>query len=200
MFNSRECHMTLLRCRLALGWSAGRHESEYFNMHNSPRPMSLLATTLLTAVMLLGGQAHAQSAAPATVVAVAARTPELSTFYKLVQQAGLSASLEGSGPVTVFAPTDEAFKAVPAATLDKLSKDPELLKSVLTYHIVPKALKSADITANSSLNTLNGAPIAASRAGDFVTLDEALVTKADLVAGNGVVHVVDRVLMPAVKK
>lgn len=169
-------------------------------MHNSPRPLSLLATTLLTAVMLLGGQAQAQTATPATVVAVAARTPELSTFYKLVQQAGLSASLEGSGPVTVFAPTDEAFKAVPAATLDKLSKDPEVLKSVLTYHIVPKALKSADIAANSTLTTVNGAQITASRAGDFVTLDEALVTQADLVAGNGVVHVLDRVLMPAVKK
>lgn len=161
---------------------------------------SLLASALLATMMLLSGQTHAQTAAPATVVAVAARAPELSTFYKLVQQAGLSASLEGAGPVTVFAPTDDAFKAVPAATLDKLSKEPELLKSVLNYHVVPGALKAENITANSSLTTVNGAQIAASKAGEFVTVDEGLVTKADLVAGNGVVHVIDRVLMPAVKK
>ncbi|RZL04308.1 MAG: fasciclin domain-containing protein [Rubrivivax sp.] len=150
--------------------------------------------------MLLGAPAHAQTAAPATVVALTARTPELSTFHKLVQQAGLNASLEGSGPVTVFAPTNDAFKAVPAAAMDKLSKDPEWLKSVLSYHVVPGALKAGNINANSALTTVNGAQITASKAGDFVTVDEGLVTQADLVAGNGVVHVIDRVLMPAVKK
>ncbi|MGH6649336.1 fasciclin domain-containing protein [Aquabacterium sp.] len=170
-------------------------------MRNIPTTATrLLATAWLSTMMLLGGQAHAQDAAPATVVAIAARAPELSTFYKLVQQAGLGASLEGSGPVTVFAPTDDAFKAVPAATLDKLSKDPELLKSVLNYHVVLGALKVENINANSTLTTVNGAQIAASKAGDFVTVDEGLVTKANLVAGNGVVHVIDRVLMPAVKK
>ncbi|MBC7701459.1 fasciclin domain-containing protein [Aquabacterium sp.] len=171
-------------------------------MHIPRQTRSLLATALLATSMLLSGHAMAQatSAAPATVLAAAARTPELSTFYKLVQQAGLTAALEATGPVTVFAPTDEAFKAVPAATLDKLSKDPELLKSVLTYHVVPGALKAGSISANSSLTTLNGAQIAASKAGDFVTVDEGLVTKADLIAGNGVVHIIDRVLMPAVKK
>jgi len=112
----------------------------------------------------------------------------------------LSASLEAAGPVTVFAPSDDAFKAVPAATLEKLSKDPELLKSVLNYHVVPGALKAENIRANTSLTTVNGAPLAASKAGDFVTVDDAVVTKADIVAANGVVHVIDRVLMPAVKK
>lgn len=176
-------------------------EPEYFNMRKIFRPATgLMATTLLTAMVLLGGQAQAQNTAPATVVTVAARAPELSTFYKLLQQAGLSASLEGSGPLTVFAPTDDAFKAVPAATLDKLSKDPEFLKSVLSYHVVPGALKAQNITANSALTTVNGTKLTASKAGDFVTVDEGLVTQADLVAGNGVVHVIDRVLMPAVKK
>jgi uncharacterized surface protein with fasciclin (FAS1) repeats len=135
-----------------------------------------------------------------TALSATAHTPELSTFYKLVQQAGLSASLEAAGPVTVFAPSDDAFKAVPAATLEKLSKDPELLKSVLNYHVVPGALKAENIRANTSLTTVNGAPLAASKAGDFVTVDDAVVTKADIVAANGVVHVIDRVLMPAVKK
>lgn len=167
---------------------------------NTPRQThGLLAAAILTATMLLGGSAFAQSA-PATVEAATAQAPELSTFHKLVHQAGLTASLEAAGPVTVFAPTDDAFKAVPAATMDKLAKDPELLKSVLTYHVVPGAIKSASITPNSSLTTVNGAQITASKAGEFVTVDEGLVTKADLVAGNGVVHVIDRVLMPAVKK
>jgi uncharacterized surface protein with fasciclin (FAS1) repeats len=168
-----------------------------------PHPThGLLATALLAATLLLSSHAMAQTASsvPATVIAAAARTPELSTFYKLVQQAGLSASLEATGPVTVFAPTDEAFKALPAATLDKLSKDPELLKSVLTYHMVPGSLKAASITASGTLTTQNGAQIGASKAGDFVTVDDALVTQADVVVGNGVVHIIDRVLMPAVKK
>lgn len=173
-----------------------------YSMHIPHQTRGLLATALLATSMLLSSHAMAQTAnpVPATVVAAAARTPELSTFYKLVQQAGLTASLEATGPVTVFAPTDEAFKAVPAATLDKLSKDPELLKSVLTYHVVPGALKAASINGNSSLTTLHGAQLAASKAGDFVTVDDGLVTKADLIAGNGVVHIIDRVLMPAVKK
>lgn len=173
-----------------------------YSMHIPRQTRGLLATALLATSVLLSSHTMAQTASPAptTVVAAAARTPELSTFYKLVQQAGLTASLEAAGPLTVFAPTDEAFKAVPAATLDKLSKDPELLKSVLTYHVVPGALKAASINGNSSLTTLNGAQLAASKAGDFVTVDDGLVTKADLIAGNGVVHIIDRVLMPAVKK
>ena len=171
-------------------------------MHIPHQTRSLLATALLATSVLLNSHAVAQTASPVptTVVTVASRTPELSTFYKLVQQAGLTASLEATGPVTVFAPTNEAFKAVPAAALDKLGKDPDFLKSVLTYHVVPGAMKVANIGATSSLKTLNGASIAASKAGDFVTVDEALVTQADLVVDNGVMHLIDRVLMPAVKK
>lgn len=161
----------------------------------------LLATALLVMSMVYS-HAVAQTAnpMPATVVAAAARIPELSTFYKLVQQAGLTASLEATRPVTVFAPTNEAFKAVPAATLDKLGKDPDFLKSVLSYHVLPRVLKVADISAPIALTTLNGAPITASKVGDFITVDEGLVTQADLVVGNGVVHLIDRVLMPAAKK
>jgi len=170
-------------------------------MHMTHKTRQMLAVTFLSALMTLSGSAMAaDTGAPASVAATAAQTAELSTFYKLVQQAGLSATLEASGPITVFAPTDEAFKAVPAAALDKLSKDPELLKSVLSYHLVSGAIKSASIRENTTLTTLNGAQMAASKAGDFVTVDEGLVTKADVPASNGVVHIIDRVLMPAVKK
>jgi uncharacterized surface protein with fasciclin (FAS1) repeats len=168
-------------------------------MHIRSKTRSMLAATLLTTLMAVAVGAQAETTG-STVVAVAAQTSELSTFTKLVQQAGLSATLEGAGPVTVFAPTDDAFKAVPAATLDKLSKDPELLKSVLTYHVVPGSVKAASINANTTLATLNGAQLAVSKAGEFVTVDDGLVTKADLPASNGVLHIIDRVLMPAVKK
>lgn len=160
-----------------------------------------MAAMALTAFFAFSGPVHAEAvASAATVLAAAEQKPELSTFYKLVQQAGFSDALKASGPVTVFAPTNDAFKAVPAATLDKLSSDPELLKTVLAYHVVPGLVKAANVQPNSKLTTLNGAQIAASKAGDFVTVDDALVTEGDLMASNGVVHLIDRVLMPAVKK
>ena len=83
---------------------------------------------------------------------------------------------------------------MPAATLDKLSKDPELLKATLSYHVVPGLVKSADIITNSTLNTISGAKLAVSKAGDFVTVDDGMVVTADLAAGNGVIHAIDRVL------
>jgi uncharacterized surface protein with fasciclin (FAS1) repeats len=151
------------------------------------------------AIGLLASAPLTRAAETATVMSVAVKTPELSTFVKLVQQAGLSAALE-SGEVTVFAPTDAAFKAVPAATQEKLEKDPELLKSVLSYHVLPVKLKAASIEANTSATTLQGSKLSVSKAGDFVTVDDGMVTTADIDAGNSVIHEIDRVLMPAIKK
>lgn len=191
------------------GWSVGKTDSET-RMHashiqNVPCKFSLRAVAVLAALMSLTACATAEptlakTATTTTLIVATAQAPELSTFTKLVQQAGLSAALEAAGPVTVFAPTDEAFKAVPAATLDKLSKDPVLLKSVLTYHMIPGGLKAADLGTNTGLTTLNGAKLAVSKAGDFVTVDDGLVTKADINATNGVIHEIDRLLMPAVNK
>jgi len=164
------------------------------------RSNPLVAAILLAAAVSLSAcSSVGVSPAPANVVAAASASSELTTFNKLVQQAGLTSTLEANGPFTVFAPTDEAFKAVPAATLDKLAKDPEVLKSVLSYHVVPGALKAADIAGTTPTVTLNGAKVTLSKAGDFVTADEALVIKADVAAGNGVLHIVDRVLMPPKK-
>ncbi len=171
-------------------------------MHTQRTLNRIFGTTLLAIMVSMAGCASTTPtfAPPTTVMAAAAQAPELSTFYTLVQQAGLTASLEVAGPITVFAPTNDAFKAVPADKLDKLSKDPVLLKSVLTYHVIPGSLKSADITANTSVTTLNGTKLAISKAGDFVTVDDGMVTQADVMTGNGVLHLVDSVLMPAVKK
>ncbi len=132
---------------------------------------------------------------PATIVDTAARTPSLSTLNKLVNDAGLAETLRGTGPYTVFAPSDEAFNAVPAATLQALANDKELLKSVLTFHVLPGKVSGADVK-NGNAKTVQGANVALSKSGVFITVEDAVVTQADVAASNGVVHVIDRVLMP----
>jgi uncharacterized surface protein with fasciclin (FAS1) repeats len=118
---------------------------------------------------------------------------------KLLNDAGLTETLKGPGPYTVFAPTDDAFKAVPAKTLDALAKDKALLISVLTYHVLPGAVTSAAVV-NGPVKTVQGAPVAIYKSGTFVTVEEAVITTPDIAASNGVVHIVDKVLMPPVKK
>ncbi|MES2582898.1 MAG: fasciclin domain-containing protein [Pseudomonadota bacterium] len=151
---------------------------------------------VLAATVALG--ACATKPAPANLADNVANTPSLSTFNTLVAQAGLSETLKSGGPFTVFAPTNEAFKAVPAATMVDLSKNPEKLKEVLGYHVVPGKLMSADIK-NGNTKTLSGANLALAKAGDFVIVESAAVVLADLGATNGVVHTIDAVLMPPKK-
>lgn len=144
---------------------------------------------------LLAACANHPLSGPATVADAIASNPDLSTLNGLVVKAGLSDTLKAAGPYTVFAPTNEAFKSVPAKTMDALAKDPAMLKSVLTYHVVPGKMTAAQVK-NGEAKTAQGAAVALSRAGDFVTVEEAMVQKADIMASNGVIHSVDRVLMP----
>jgi uncharacterized surface protein with fasciclin (FAS1) repeats len=145
------------------------------------------------AALLMAG--CATSPAPAPVPETAARAPQLTTLTKLIQQAGLAEALRGAGPYTLFAPSDDAFKAVPARTLAELSADPARLKAVLSYHVVPGRL-TTDAVKNGNQKSLEGAVLAVAKAGSFVTVEDALVQQADLGASNGVVHVIDRVLLP----
>ncbi|HPW83854.1 MAG TPA: fasciclin domain-containing protein, partial [Rhodoferax sp.] len=96
------------------------------------------------------------------------------------------------------APSNDAFKAVPAKTLETLAKDPAALKAVLTFHVIPSTIMAANVK-NAKVKTVNGAQVELSRAGDLVTIDSAVVTQADIVATNGVVHIIDTVLMPPKK-
>ena len=157
-------------------------------------PRRLIVTAAAAAVALLASGC-ATTPAPASITDTAARTPALSTLARLVGEAGLADTLRGSGPFTVFAPTDAAFKALPAKTLDELSKDKTRLKAVLTYHVIPGKVMAADVKPGN-VKTVNGANVAVSRAGDFVTYDEALVTQANVQATNGVIHVIDKVILP----
>jgi uncharacterized surface protein with fasciclin (FAS1) repeats len=148
--------------------------------------------SLLLAVIVAG---CASTPAPTTIADTAAKTPQLSTLNRLIAQAGLEETLRGAGPYTVFAPSDEAFKAVPAKTLADLGNDKALLKSVLSYHVLPVKLMAADVK-NANAKTVNGANVALAKAGTTVTVEDAMVVQADVAATNGVVHVIDRVLLP----
>jgi uncharacterized surface protein with fasciclin (FAS1) repeats len=139
--------------------------------------------------------ACATTPAPTTVAQTISANPQLTTASRLIQEAGLTETLQGTGPFTVFVPSDEAFKAVPPAMVDALGKDKTRLQAVLNYHVVPGTLTSADVK-NGPIKTAQGGALSLYRAGTFVTADEAVVTTADVRASNGVVHIVDKVLMP----
>lgn len=142
--------------------------------------------------LALAGCASKQSQ---NVVQVIGSDPDLSTLSKLIGQSGLNETLSGAGPFTVFAPTNEAFKAVPAKTMVELAADKDQLKRVLAYHVLPAKSAAADVKAGN-MKTVNGANVALGRTATFITVEEALVTAPDKVATNGVVHVIDRVLLP----
>jgi uncharacterized surface protein with fasciclin (FAS1) repeats len=151
--------------------------------------------SLIPLLAVLAACASQPASTPVSVADTIARDPQLSTLNGLVQQAGLVETLKGTGPYTVFAPTNDAFKAVSAKTMDQLSHDPAMLKAVLNFHVLPAKLMTADVK-NSKAKTTEGASVELSRAGEFVTVEDAMVQTADISATNGVVHTVDRVLMP----
>lgn len=132
---------------------------------------------------------------PVSVADTIAASPQLSTLNGLVVKAGLTETLKTGGPFTVFAPTNDAFAKIPAKTMDDLDKNPDRLKAVLTYHVLSSKVM-ADEVKNSNVKTVNGANLAVSKAGQFVTVEDAMVQKADISATNGVVHIVDSVLIP----
>lgn len=153
-------------------------------------------TPMLAAlVAALALAACATAPTPKTIAETAAANPQLSTLTKLLQDAGLSDTLQGAGPYTVFAPTDEAFKTLPAATMAALTGDKARLKAVLTYHVVPGSLTSTELK-NGPVKTVQGSDMALYKSGTFLTADEAVVTTPDVRATNGVIQIVDKVLMP----
>lgn len=160
---------------------------------------TIVTRRLMLATALAWGLAGCASMnQPVTLADTLARDPQLSTLNSLVQKAGLTDALK-SGSYTVFAPTNDAFKAVPAKTMADLAANPARLKDVLSYHVVAGKVMAADVK-NGPAKTVQGADVVLARAGTFVTVEEAMVTRADLMATNGAVHVVDRVLMPPVRR
>ena len=147
----------------------------------------------LTSV-LLTCSAFATSAADIVDTAVAAG--DFKTLVAAVKAAGLVDTLKGAGPFTVFAPTDEAFAKLPAGTVDSLLQNPEKLKKILTYHVVAGKVMAADVVKMKSAKTVEGSSAKVTVKGGTVMIDQAKVVKTDIVCDNGVIHVIDAVIMP----
>ena len=131
-----------------------------------------------------------------TVVDIIVNSPDHTTLETAVVAAGLAGTLSGEGPFTIFAPTDAAFDALPAGTLDAVLADNELLTAILTYHVVAGTTLSTDLMDGMVVETLNGESVTVSINAEGVFINDAEVVVADLVADNGVVHVIDAVLLP----
>jgi uncharacterized surface protein with fasciclin (FAS1) repeats len=129
------------------------------------------------------------------IVDTAVANGSFTTLVAAVQAAGLVDTLKGEGPFTVFAPTDEAFAALPEGTVEGLLADPEALAAILTYHVVAGKVMSTDLSDGMTATTVNGADITIGTEGG-VTVNGANVVTADVEASNGVIHVIDTVIMP----
>lgn len=130
------------------------------------------------------------------IVDTAAEAGSFTTLLTAAEAAGLVDTLKGDGPFTIFAPTDEAFAALPEGTVEGLLEDPEALASILTYHVVPGKVMSTDLTNEMEATTVNGADVTIMTEGGVMVEDASVVT-ADIEASNGVIHVIDSVILPA---
>jgi uncharacterized surface protein with fasciclin (FAS1) repeats len=169
--------------------------------------MTIKRTQLITALVLAltVGVATATAARLTTtspkmgeknVVQTAIAAGQFKTLASLLQRAGLASTLEGKGPFTVFAPTDGAFAKVPKATLASLAKNKANLRAVLLYHVVKGKITAAQAMKLHSAKTLEGKPVSIRVSGGKVIVGEATVVKANVLASNGVIHVINKVLIP----
>lgn len=149
---------------------------------------------IAASALLVSAPVHAGGAAK-DIVDTAVQAGSFGTLVKAVQAAGLVDTLKGDGPFTVFAPTDEAFAKIPSDQLDALLADKEKLVSVLTYHVVPGRVTSTDVMKLSTAKTVQGQSIEIDTASG-VKVDDATVVQADIMASNGVIHVIDSVILP----
>jgi uncharacterized surface protein with fasciclin (FAS1) repeats len=153
-----------------------------------------LAGALLALVVVAPAQADAPNPLP-DIVDTAVAAGNFKTLATALQAAGLVETLKGPGPFTVFAPTDEAFAKLPAGTLEALLKDKQRLAAVLTYHVVSGRVVAADVVKMTAAKTVQGGSLTI-RADKGVTVDDAKVIKTDIQTSNGVIHVIDAVLLP----
>jgi uncharacterized surface protein with fasciclin (FAS1) repeats len=156
------------------------------------------AVLAASAVAVLGVAVVGQSAAAEkkNIVRTAATDGRFDTLVSLVKEAGLARTLRRDGAFTVFAPTDRAFSKVPDETLDQLAQDREQLRAVLLYHVLGKQVRSGKLVKRGSVETLNGQSLHVRVDGERVFVKNARVTAADVKATNGVIHVVNKVLIP----
>ncbi|HEU0153779.1 MAG TPA: fasciclin domain-containing protein [Arenimonas sp.] len=168
--------------------------------------MNLFRKSLLAAMMaavvatpaFAGHHEEGKAISAGTIVDVAASNADFETLVAAVKAAGLVETLSGDGPFTVFAPTDDAFAKLPAGTLENLLKpeNKDQLVAILTYHVVAGKVTAADVVKLDNATTVNGAVADVTVSGSTVKIDEATVTATDIKASNGIIHVIDTVILP----
>lgn len=170
-----------------------------------PTKTLLISTLLAFALSACANDTPKASTAAASsditpnIVTVAAGAGQFNTLVAAVKAADLVDTLQSPGPFTVFAPTDEAFAALPAGTLDNLllPENKDQLAAILKYHVVAGEVRAADVVKLSSANTVEGKPVMITTSDMGVRVNDANVIKTDVMASNGVIHVIDRVLVPS---
>ncbi len=163
------------------------------------RALLPLAALLTGVLAIQGANAYeAKAKAPADIVDTAVAAGSFNTLATALKAAGLVETLKGPGPFTVFAPTDEAFAKLPAGTLESLLKPENKAKlaGILTYHVVSGKVMAADVVKLTSAKTVNGQSVKIAVDGGKVKVDGANVVKTDVAASNGVIHVIDAVILP----
>jgi uncharacterized surface protein with fasciclin (FAS1) repeats len=160
------------------------------------RRFLLTAVIAVVALPALVPLASAQTTSKANIVQTAVAAGQFKTLVALVKEAGLAGTLQGKGPFTVFAPTDAAFAKVPIATLAALKHDRAKLRAVLLYHVLKGKVSAAKVVKLRSVKTLNGQSLTIRVSHGNVTIGGARVVKTDIAASNGVIHVIDQVLIP----
>jgi len=159
---------------------------------------NLVVAVLTLAVLGLTIASTIARAAEKDIVDTAVSAGQFKTLASALEAAGLVETLKGDGPFTVFAPTDEAFAKLPAGTVENLLKpeNKDQLVAILTYHVVPGKVEAADVVKLNEAKTVNGKMINIKVKGDTAMVNDAKVTKADIAASNGVIHVIDTVILP----
>ena len=158
--------------------------------------MTRTIVPLLVALAVAVGPAAATGQDQKNIVRTAAASGQFDTLATLLSKAGLAKTLQQKGPYTVFAPTDAAFEKVPKATVDALLGNKAKLRAVLLYHVVAGKVTAADVSRMSSAETASGKRLRIRVSGDNVFVNRSKVTKADVMATNGVIHVINQVLLP----
>jgi uncharacterized surface protein with fasciclin (FAS1) repeats len=157
---------------------------------------SISALLMLSAFVMFAAAPLRAVASDKDIIDTAVGAGNFKTLATALTEAGLIETLKGTGPFTVFAPTDEAFAKIPKADLDKLLKDKEALKKVLLYHVVSGKVMSTDVVKLKSAKTVQGSDVKIAVKGKVVMINKSKVVKADIETSNGVIHVIDTVLMP----
>lgn len=159
------------------------------------RKLILISLALFAGISVAFAGKHSMQK---NIVEVAVANGSFNTLVAAVQAAGLVDTLSGDGPFTVFAPTDEAFAKLPAGTVETLLKPENLSKrqGILTYHVISGKVMSSDIQPTQMVKTVNGKEVSIKLSGGTVNVDSAKVVAADVAASNGVIHVIDAVILP----